>query len=141
VYAAAVVLAERMFIVIDEITEEVLIRSHIKHDGVIKVPNSAAAMCTAMASVASSTLRAVMVFELRKLFTKSPDLAGWTGGTSGEKLRAILAREALDPGSFPTGFPVGGDRIAPPSDDHAAADAGTGRRPVADRRINPSGNP
>ncbi|WP_052071046.1 hypothetical protein [Rhodococcoides fascians] len=136
VYSAAMTLAERQFIVIDEATEEVLLRSYVKHDGTLKVPNSAAAMCTAMAAVASKILRGVMVHELRRLKQKSPKLAGWTGGTSGEKLAAILERDAVDPRDFPTGFPRGGSRIATPADRFEQEEA-----TLPEPEINSSPNP
>lgn len=136
VYAAATILADRLFIVIDEHSEEALLRSRIKHDGALKVPNSSVAVCTAMAAVASATLRGVIVFELRKLRNNFPDLAGWEGRNSKPKLDAALRQEAVDPADFPTGFPRGGDRISPQLDGFEGLD-----EPASNPSVNPSANP
>ncbi|MGW5267302.1 hypothetical protein ACWEQ4_01500 [Rhodococcus sp. NPDC003994] len=102
---AARILAERLFIVVDEESEEVLLRSKIKHDAVLVNPNSAVGMCNKVPMIASTTLVGVVVFELRKLRVKYPDLPGWTSANSASRLAELLDRTAVDPATFPTGYP------------------------------------
>ncbi|MBF6332312.1 hypothetical protein [Nocardia transvalensis] len=103
VNAAGAELAHGLLIVVDEGTEEVLIRSHIKHDKVVANPKTAISMVNAYRSTASRALRAVIVYELRKLAKKQPGLAGWKDS----RVTALLERSAIDPAGFPTGFPQG----------------------------------
>lgn len=77
VVSAAKELAEARFIVIDESTEEVLLRSFIRHDGILENPNLAVAMRKAWAACASSRLRAVVLFELHRLNDEQPEMKGW----------------------------------------------------------------
>lgn len=96
---AAAELIEAMFIVVDEATEEVLIRSFVRHDGLMKQPKMATAMASAHAAVASSVLRGVIVHELRRLREDFPDLHGWG---------SVKASELLGKGSVnPSGYPLG----------------------------------
>ncbi|MBM4469842.1 hypothetical protein GS502_11010 [Rhodococcus hoagii] len=104
VVAAARELAEGLFVVVDEAVEEVLVRSFIKHDGLMKNPRMAVSMMLAYAGVESKELRGVVVFEVAKLRANQPDLACWESKYSGEKLRQLLRRESIDPADYPTGF-------------------------------------
>src|SRR5690625_3268799 len=60
---AAAELSASGYIVIDDETEEVLVRSFIRHDGLIKTPNIAAAMVKDYAATASPNLQAFIVWE------------------------------------------------------------------------------
>lgn len=73
VEAASVELEHGRFIVIDEETEEVLIRSFLKHDGLLKKPNVAKAMVTAYGQVYSLGLKGVIVHELGRLAERFPE--------------------------------------------------------------------
>ncbi len=66
------------FILTDDDTEEVLIRSFIKHDGLLKQPKLTVSMCNAFAAVASVRLREVIAFELQKLHGREPELKAWS---------------------------------------------------------------
>lgn len=70
-------LRARHFLVVDEDTEECLIRSWIRFDGVIKQPRLAVSMCNAFGAVGSNEIRGVIVDELRKLKEREPEAAGW----------------------------------------------------------------
>lgn len=70
-------LEEGLFIVVDRRSEEVLIRSFVKHDGLMSSPNMAKALLKAHADMGSSALRSVVVHELRRLRKARPDLKGW----------------------------------------------------------------
>ncbi|MCZ4557932.1 hypothetical protein O4215_20435 [Rhodococcus maanshanensis] len=106
-------LAERLFIVVDEATEEVLVRSFIKHDGLMKNPRMVVSMMTAYAGVASDALRGVIVHEVRKLHENQPDLSAWTSTISGDRVTVFIRRRPLDPSTFPTGYPHAGADVLP----------------------------
>ena len=66
-------LHEARFIVVDTTTEEVLIRSYMRGDGVWKIPNSTKSALAAAQQVQSRRLRAVLVGELRRLADLIPE--------------------------------------------------------------------
>lgn len=70
---AAAELQSAGFILRDEGTEEVLIRSFVKHDGLMKQPKLVVSMTTAFAAIASSMLREVVAFEVQKLHSRDQD--------------------------------------------------------------------
>src|SRR5690606_6747999 len=74
---AALELAERHFIVVDEETEEVLIRSYLRHDPILKNPRLAVTMSKEYGVIGSRKLRAALVFELTRLKKAHPDWAAW----------------------------------------------------------------
>jgi hypothetical protein len=90
-----------LFLVVDDETEEVLIRSFVRHDGVMKMPNMATAMATSHAAIASPLLRGVVVHELRRLHEKEPELAGWKS----KRALAVLDRDAINPSVNPSRNP------------------------------------
>jgi hypothetical protein len=67
VETAATELEQSGFILRDDVTEEVLIRSFIKHDGLMKQPKLVVSMTTAFAAIASSKIREVVAHEVQKL--------------------------------------------------------------------------
>lgn len=79
------------FLVIDRDTEEALVRSFVRKDTVMKMPNMATAMVKAFQQVVSPRLRAVIVHELRRLHREQPALKGWN-----DAALELLNREALD---------------------------------------------
>lgn len=91
--AASVELEGNAYTVVDRDSEEVLIRSFIRHDGLMGSPNMAAAMAKAHAAIASKALRGVIVHELKRLHDDEPDLRGW----GRPEVKLILRRVALDP--------------------------------------------
>jgi len=99
VRAAAAVLIERLYIVVDETTEEVLVRSFVRHDGLMKQPKMATAMATAHTGVGSVALRGVIVGELQRLHNDDPELKGW----GSEKASALLSKASVDPSTYPCG--------------------------------------
>lgn len=66
-WAELKVLDAKRYIVIDEDTEEVLIRTHIRNDGVARQPNVLKAALRLAAGVESRRLRAVLAGELRRI--------------------------------------------------------------------------
>lgn len=96
---AAHELATGLYIIVDEDTEEVMIRSFVKHDGLMKQRNMAVAMAKAYAAIASQELRGVFIHELRRLREADPELKGWDGCLE------IMGNRSCDPASHPTGYP------------------------------------
>ncbi|ROZ88993.1 hypothetical protein [Gordonia sp. OPL2] len=90
---AAAELIDRLFIVADEDSEEVLVRSFIKHDGLLRNPKTSVSMANAFAAVASKTIRGVIIHQLVRLHSAAPDLKAWTV----EKVTALLLRDSIDP--------------------------------------------
>lgn len=80
-------LRARHFLVVDEDTEECLVRSWIRFDGVVKQPRLTVSMCNAYGEVGSNDIRGVIVDELHKLKEREPDAAGWNK----DQTRDILA--------------------------------------------------
>lgn len=93
ILAAAAILSERLFLIIDTDTEECLLRSWIKHDGLWKTPNMAVSMANARAALGSKTLRGVIVHEVKKLVEAEPKQGGWTR----DEVKKMLAQNAIDP--------------------------------------------
>lgn len=108
-YAAADELVGGLFIVVDEDTEEVLIRSFLRNDGIMKQPKMAAAVANAHTALASHVLRGVVVHELARLRDEQPDLKGWNS-----KSTELLAKESVDPATYPLGNALAGGPPAPP---------------------------
>ena len=91
--------AER-FIFIDEDTEEVLIRSFLRHDGILKQPKLTVSMINAYGAVSSNNIREVIVHELTRLHKESPD----TKAFENPKVMAILKQPARSMDAFTLGF-------------------------------------
>jgi len=83
------------FILIDLDTEEYLIRSWVKHDGLYRVQNMAVSVSNARANLASRTLRGVVVHEVQKLRRAEPDLESWKK----DSVRNMLEQNSVNPSS------------------------------------------
>lgn len=71
------VLEAKRFVVVDRETQEVLVRSFIRHDGLLKTPNVVKAMLKDRAALLSDSLRDVVDAELKRAYGEDPKLAGW----------------------------------------------------------------
>jgi hypothetical protein len=113
----AACLEARYFIVTDDETEEVLIRSWVRFDGLIKQPRMAVSFANSYAAVASNDIRGVIVHEANKLRDIEPDALGW----SKPQVSALLGLAQIDPKAratpedpFGPGFThTFGDRFTP----------------------------
>lgn len=85
-------LAEAFFIYVDGATEEVLVRSFARHDGVIKHPRLHVTMANAFAGIASAEIKEFFAFEIQKLHNEQPALALWDH----PKVQTILKAKATD---------------------------------------------
>lgn len=93
---AAAELSRGMFLIIDTRTEEYLLRSWIKHDGLWRTPNMAVSVAKARASLASRTLRGIVVFEVLKLREKDPGSSSWQKPA----VEKMLDQRAIDPATI-----------------------------------------
>ena len=106
-------LAKRRFVVVDDRTGEVLVRSYVRHDGVLKVPNVAKAMTKALMRTHSAKLRQVVVDELARAMRENPDARGWQGvaAVNPELFDQITEKAfenpSLNPSANPSGNPSG----------------------------------
>ena len=69
-------LEEAGYIVVDDDTEEVLIRSFVRHDGVLKSPNLTKAMASDWLAVASRAIKESVVIEVARALEEEPDSKG-----------------------------------------------------------------
>lgn len=122
VEAFAAELEQERFILVDRRSEEVLIRSWVKHDGLMASPNMAVALTKDHAEIGSTPLRGVIVDQLQTLRTANPDLKGWAkpqvqkllekrSMTFAEGFAAVLpnpsGNPSLNPSTHPSGNPLG----------------------------------
>lgn len=110
ILAAGAVLSARLFLIVDDTTEECLIRSWIKHDGLWKIPNMAVTMANARASVGSNVLRGVIVHEVKKLVKAEPTLGSWQR----DELVNLVSQKAIDPASVEPFTPPPTPPASPP---------------------------
>lgn len=122
-------LIHHQFILVDEDAEEVLVRSFVRNDGVMKQKNLATTMARAFSTVASPEIRGVIVWELNRLHDEDPELSGWG---SGEALR-VLSKRSVDPASYPLGDPSSDPSDDPPIDPQ--------RDPSIDPKVDPRVDP
>lgn len=81
----------RHFLVPDEGTEEILIRSWVRWDGLMRKPRMSISFVKAYRATASTTLRGVLVHELHKVREYEPNLTAWAD----DRVSAILDEPRL----------------------------------------------
>lgn len=89
---AAVELSDQGWIVIDELSEEVLVRSFLCHDSVLEQKHLSVSMIKAYGEVASASIRAAIIYELNRLHFEKHDLKCW----SEPRMLEILAHPSMD---------------------------------------------
>lgn len=67
------------FVVVDDRTQELLVRSYVRHDGVFDRENMGKAVGTAFNAVVSRRIQRAVGDELARYMTERPDLPGWKG--------------------------------------------------------------
>jgi len=72
-------LREARFVVVDDHTQELLVRSYVRHDGVLDRLNMGKATGSAYEAVVSDAIRCAVGDELARLMKEKPDLPGWDG--------------------------------------------------------------
>lgn len=97
-------LERRHFVLRDDVTEEICVRSFVKHDGLLRHPQLSVSFANAYAAIASPAIREVVANEAQKLHSREPDLIAW----SKLQVKTILSEPARDM----TLEPLGGE-LAP----------------------------
>ena len=114
-------LQAKRFIFIDSDTEEVLVRSFLRHDGLLKQPKLAVSMVNAYGSVSSKMIRKVIVHELQRLHGEHPEWRAFAV----DQVTALLKLSGADMATFTPGFtPPLTPAVTPavtPTGDHAQA--------------------
>ena len=77
--AAVRVLEDGRFVVVDRMTEELLVRTYVRHDGVLDRSNMGKAVARALVKVVSLELRHAVIAELARHYIDKPLLSGWVG--------------------------------------------------------------
>ena len=102
-------LEEARFIVIDEATEEVLVRSFVRHDGVVKSPNMARAAALAWSVAGSQRIRDAIAIEVQRAASEDPKLPGLA------RMGELLEHQPGDPwihsGTISEPFRSGSDEV------------------------------
>lgn len=104
---AAEELSQNLYLVIDETTGEVLVRSFIRNDGLLSSPNITKAMYRTYSDIGSRALRSVVVHELKRIHAEQPLLKGW------ESCSDLLAKRSTDPRELPLFNPSRNPSINP----------------------------
>lgn len=80
------------YILIDEETEEVMIRSFLRHDGLLKQPRLGVSMANAYGAIASKNIRKVVTHELKRLHDEFPEWKAF----GVEQVKELLKRSSAD---------------------------------------------
>lgn len=72
-------LEKARYVVLDRDTQECLIRSYVRHDGLLESPNISKAMAKDYGEVISPRIRAAVLIELQRAYLEDSKLAGWRG--------------------------------------------------------------
>jgi len=89
---AACELLEKHMVIVCEDTEEALVRSFLRHDGVLQNAKLAVSAANAIGSIASNDLRGIVVHELKRLKKENPEWTAWKV----DSINKVLTREAIN---------------------------------------------
>lgn len=103
VFLAGSELAFERFVAIDEESEEIGLRSFIRHDGLMKNPRLAVSMTKAYSATASNLIRGMVVHELIRLRKEDPDLPAWDK----PQVKTLLKQNAIDIRDGEVDLPIG----------------------------------
>lgn len=96
ILGAAAELEQKNYTLFDLDTEEVLVRSYIRRDELLRNPKMAATVIKAYPAVASGVLRAAVVTELRRVHKEHVDYSSWTHKDTAEGLARLLGKTPLE---------------------------------------------
>ncbi|MFG1794223.1 hypothetical protein [Nocardia sp. NPDC049149] len=96
ILTAAAELEQERFILFDPLTEEALVRSLIRSDELLRNPKMGISVAKAYGALASRTLRAAVVTELRRAKEEHPEYSSWTSPMSSEQLARLVNLPGLD---------------------------------------------
>lgn len=89
---AAVELIEARFVVVCEDTEEALVRSFLRHDGVLQNAKLAVSASNAIGAIGSLAIQRVVIHELKRAKKDNPEWTAWKV----DGLNAVLKQESMD---------------------------------------------
>ncbi|CPR79423.1 hypothetical protein [Mycobacteroides abscessus] len=127
ILAAAAVLERERFVLFDLDTEEVLVRTYVRGDGLLSNPKMAAAVVKAYAGAVSKPLRAAIITEVKRVRSESPELTSWTNKSTADDLARLLTRPDAESVGYAYAYPV------PNGNGHPV--------PISNRNTNQNGNP
>lgn len=93
-------LQSKRYVFIDEETEEILVRSFLRNDGLLKQPKLSISMVNAFGATASKAIREVITFELQRLVTEYPEWAAFAQ----PKVLDLLKGKGTDMAEFTDGI-------------------------------------
>ncbi len=96
ILAAAAELECRRYVLLDLDTEEILVRSYIRRDELLRNPKMAASVVKAYRAVSSRTLRAAIVTEVRRTHDEHPTYTSWTNKDTADDLSRLMARPGFE---------------------------------------------
>jgi hypothetical protein len=114
ILAAAAELERARFLMFDLETEQVLLRSYVRSDELLKNPKMAGAVVKAYQSVASRELQAALVTEFKRVREENPDYSSWSHKDTAADLSRILTRPDLQTVGYTNAF---SDQIDYPNTD------------------------
>jgi hypothetical protein len=79
IFASIQELMDAKFVLLDVETSELLVRTYVRHDGVLIRKNMGKAMGRALEKVVSLEVRRIVLDELARMYREDPKLAGWDG--------------------------------------------------------------
>lgn len=100
ILAAAAELEAGNYLLFDLDTEEVLARSFIRRDELLRNPKMAATVLKAYAAVASPVLRAAIVTEVKRVHAEHPEYSSWSHKDTADGLARLMSRPALAEGEY-----------------------------------------
>lgn len=134
---AAAGLSRALFLLVDADTDEYLLRSWIKHDGLWRSPVMVVSMANARAELASRSLRGVVVHEVLKLHNANPELKHW----SKPAVASMLDQNAVDPADLEPFSPTSDPSSIPSPNPPANPCPNPPAKGQATPSLNPSPNP
>lgn len=98
------------YVIVDRESHELLIRTYVRHDGLLASPNVTKAMVRDRRLLLSDCLRGVVDEELGKAYDTDPKLAGWKGLKDEDELlfRKVSGKGSANP--FGKGSGKGSER-------------------------------
>jgi hypothetical protein len=93
-------------VIVDRSTEELLVRTYIRHDGLLKKPNIARAMEKALVRVHSGDIRAAIIQELGRVYLDDPGMPCWDALSAELMIDVSAASERMGSNYSPNYSPI-----------------------------------
>ena len=88
------------YVVVDRKTDELLVRSFIRHDKILARRNMGNACGRALGTVHSQVIRDAVLHELARLWSEQPGLDGWSGFKDYDPMAFAMACDMASPMAF-----------------------------------------